>query len=83
MTEDNNEAQVNDQLKTIIDRIIRLEDEKKDLGTDIREIYAEAKANGYDPKILRKTVKFVKNLPEEKQQFAETETYLSALGIKL
>lgn len=48
---------VGERLKSFIERIIRLEDEKKDLGTDIKDVYAEAKGVGFDTKILRKVVK--------------------------
>ena len=44
------------QLKSIVERIERLEEEKKTIAADIKEVYAEAKANGFDTKILRKVI---------------------------
>ena len=46
-----------DQLRLFIERIERLEEEKKGIADDIRDVYAEAKANGYDPKIMRMVVR--------------------------
>jgi uncharacterized protein (UPF0335 family) len=45
-----------DQLKSIVQRIERLEEEKKTIADDIKEVYSEAKANGYDVKVLRKVI---------------------------
>ena len=71
-----------DQLKSIIERIERLEEEKKALSEDIREVYGEAKANGFDAKVLRKVVALRKQeLAERQEQDAILETYLSALGM--
>ena len=68
-------------LAQLIDRIERMEEEKQNIMVDIREIYAEAKAKGYDPKIMRKVVSIRKQDPAD---VAETEalldTYLAALG---
>lgn len=70
------------QLRSIIERIERLEEEKKALADDIKEIYAEAKANGYDVKTLRKVVALrKKNQHERQEEEALLETYLSALGM--
>lgn len=71
-----------DQLRSIVERIERLEEEKKALATDIREVYAEAKANGYDPKIIRQIVKLRKlDAAERAEQEALIETYMHALGM--
>lgn len=71
-----------EQLKSIIERVERLEDEKKTITDDIRDIYAEAKGNGYEPKVLRKVVALRKQDPAERQeQRAILETYLHALGM--
>ena len=75
-------AKVTDpQLAQLIERIERMEEEKQNIMADIREIYAEAKAKGYDPKIMRKVVALRKQDPA---QVAEIETllntYLAALG---
>jgi uncharacterized protein (UPF0335 family) len=71
-----------DQLRSIIERIERLEEEKKAIGDDIKDIYAEAKGNGYDAKALREIVRLRKQDPNERQE-AETvlETYMHALGM--
>ena len=71
-----------DQLKAIIERIERLEEEKKTISDDIRDVYAEAKGNGFDVKALRTIVRLRKQDPNERQE-AETilETYMQALGM--
>ena len=71
-----------DQLKAIIERIERLEEEKKALADDIRDVYAESKANGFDVKALRSVVRLRKqDVEERKEQEAILETYLQALGM--
>ena len=71
-----------DQLKAIIERIERLEEEKKTIADDIKDVYAEAKANGFDTKALRTVVRLRKQDVEERQeQEAILETYLNALGM--
>lgn len=71
-----------DQLRLFIERIERLEEERKGIGADIRDIYAEAKANGYDAKIMRLVVRLRKMEPHTRQeQRALEEAYLSALGL--
>jgi uncharacterized protein (UPF0335 family) len=71
-----------DQLKSIIERVERLEEEKKVTLEDIREVYAEAKVNGFDVKALRTIVKMRKqDIDERKEQEAVLETYLHALGM--
>lgn len=71
-----------DQLKSIIERIERLEEEKKTISDNIRDVYAEAKGNGFDVKALRTIVKMRKQDPNERAE-AETilETYMQALGM--
>jgi uncharacterized protein (UPF0335 family) len=71
-----------DQLRAIIERIERLEEEKKTLSDDIRDVYAEAKGNGYDVKALRTIVRMRKQDANERQE-QETilETYMHALGM--
>src|SRR6185369_7085677 len=63
-----------DQLKAIIERIERLEEEKKTISDDIRDVYAEAKGNGFDVKALRTIVRL-------RKQDAILETYMQALGM--
>ena len=71
-----------DQLKAIIERIERLEEEKKTISDDIRDVYAEAKANGYDSKIMRMIVRLRKMETHTRQeQDALLETYRQALGL--
>jgi len=70
------------QLKALIERIERLEEEKKDVADQIKEVYAEAKANGFDTKTLRKVVSLRKKPTEERQEEeALLDLYLSALGM--
>ena len=70
------------QLKQIVERIERLEEEKKTIAADIKEVYAEAKGNGYDIKILRKVISLRKKEPGERmEEEAMLEVYLSALGM--
>ena len=71
-----------DQLKAFVERIERLEDEKKTISDDIRDVYAEAKANGFDVKALRQVVRLRKqDANERNEQQAVLETYMHALGM--
>jgi uncharacterized protein (UPF0335 family) len=71
-----------DQLKAIIERIERLEEEKKTISDDIRDVYAEAKGNGYDVKALRTIVRMRKQDANERaEQETILETYMQALGM--
>jgi len=71
-----------DQLKAFVERIERLEEEKKVIADDIKDVYAEAKANGYDTKALRTVVRLRKqDSDERKEQEAILDTYLQALGM--
>lgn len=76
------ESFAEDQLKSIVERIERLEEEKKTIADDIRDVYAEAKGNGYDVKALRTIVRMRKQDANERAE-EETilETYMSALGM--
>ncbi len=70
-----------DRLKSFIERIERLEEEKKNLTADIREVYAEAKSSGFDAKTMRKVVALRKlDMSEREEQEALLDTYLRALG---
>ena len=70
-----------DQLKSIVERIERLEEEKKTIADDIKEVYAEAKGNGYDVSVLRKVIALRKrDLDERKEESAILDLYLSAVG---
>ena len=69
------------QLRSLIERIERLEEEKTALSADIREVYAEAKGNGFEPKIMRQVVRLRKLDKEDRQeQEALRDLYLGALG---
>ena len=71
-----------ERLKSFIERIERLEEEKKATSDDIRDVYAEAKGNGFDVKALRTIVRLRKqDINERKEQEAILETYLHALGM--
>lgn len=70
------------QLRSVIERIERLEEEKREVAEQIKEVYAEAKANGFDAKILRKIVALRKKPTEERQEEeAILDLYMSALGM--
>ena len=72
-----------DQLRLFIERIERLEEEKATIAIDIREVYAEAKANGFDPKIMRQIVRLRKMESGDRQeQEALLEVYKEALGME-
>ena len=71
-----------DQLKAIIERIERLEDEKKTISDDVKDIYSEAKGNGFDTKALRTVIRMRKQDANERaEQETILETYLQALGM--
>jgi uncharacterized protein (UPF0335 family) len=71
-----------DQLRLFIERIERLTEEKKGIADDIKDVYAEAKANGYDPKIMRLVVRLrAMETHTRQEQDAILETYREALGL--
>ena len=71
-----------DQLKAFVERIERLEEEKKTIADDIRDVYAESKANGFDVKALRAVVRLRKQDANERQeQQLILDTCLNALGM--
>lgn len=71
-----------DQLQSIIERIERLLEEKKAIADDVGEVYAEAKGNGYDPKVIRAIVRMRAQDPDERKEFESIlETYMQALGM--
>ena len=71
-----------DHLKAFVERVERLEEEKKAIAGDIRDVYAEAKGTGFDVKALRTVVRLRKqDINERKEQEAILETYLHALGM--
>jgi uncharacterized protein (UPF0335 family) len=71
-----------DQLKAFVERIERLEEEKKTISDDIRDVYGESKASGFDVKALRAVVKLRKqDANERNEQQLILETYMNALGM--
>ena len=71
-----------DHLKAFVERIERLEEEKKTIADDIRDVYAEAKGNGFDVKALRTIVRLRKqDADERREQESILETYMHALGM--
>ena len=71
-----------DQLKSIVERIERLEEEKAGLASDIRDVFAEAKGNGFDVKVLRQIIRLRKvDNAERDEQEALLDLYMKALGM--
>jgi uncharacterized protein (UPF0335 family) len=72
-----------DQLRLLIERIERLEEEKKGIADDIRDVYAEAKSTGYDVKTIRAIIR-LRRMEKHDRQEAEAllETYKAALGLE-
>ena len=71
-----------DQLKAFVERIERLEEEKKALADDIKDVYAEAKGNGFDAKVIRKVVSIRKQDRDKLREEEEIlDLYLAALGM--
>ncbi len=77
-----NTAFARDQLRSIIERIERLEEEKKTTSDDIRDVYTEAKSNGFDVKALRTIIRLRKmDTDQRREEEAVLETYMHALGM--
>ena len=71
-----------DQLRLFIERVERLEEEKKGISDDIKDVYAEAKGNGFDTKVLRKIISLRKrDYAERQEEEAILELYMQALGM--
>lgn len=71
-----------EQLKAFVERIERIHEERKSLSDDVRDIYAEAKGNGFDVKALRTVIRLRgQDVNERKEQEAIVETYMHALGM--
>lgn len=82
MTEVNTGGVAADQLKTVVERIERLEEEAEATKSDIKEVYAEAKGNGFDTKIIRMIVSIrKKDKAVRQEEEALLELYLHALGM--
>ena len=73
-----------DQLRAFVERIERLEEEKKGIAEDIKDVYAEAKGNGFDVKVLRQVIRLRKqDRNEREEQEALLDLYLHALGMAM
>ena len=71
-----------DQLRAFVERIERLEEEKKVIGDDIKDVYAEAKGTGFDTAVLRKLIALLKKQPHEREEEdAILDLYMHALGM--
>ena len=71
------------QLRSFVDRIERLEEEKKGIADDIKDLYSEAKGQGFDVKVLRKIISMRRRSKEDRQEEEELlELYKSALGME-
>jgi len=71
-----------DRLRSLVDRIERLEEERKGIGSDIKDIYAESKSAGFDVKVLRQLIRIRKQDPAEIEEAeAMLEVYRNALGM--
>ncbi len=71
-----------DRLRLLIERIERLEDEKKGIGDDIKDVYSEAKSAGYDTKVMRLVVRLRKMKPHDREEMdAILDVYKSSLGM--
>ncbi len=70
------------RLKSFIERVERLEEEKAAIAEDVRDVYGEAKASGFDPKIMRKIVSLRKtNLEKRREEQELLDLYMSAIGM--
>jgi uncharacterized protein (UPF0335 family) len=78
----NSDSVAQDQIRAFIERIERMEEEKAAISDDIKEIYAEAKGNGFDTKVLRQIIRIRKqDAAERMEQEALLELYMAALGM--
>lgn len=82
MTTMNSDSVAEDLLKSYVERIERLEEEKTEITTDIKDVYTEAKGSGFDTKVLRQVIKIRKQDRNERlEQEALLDLYVSALGM--
>ena len=73
-----------DQLKSLVERVERLEEERAALSADIREVYSEAKGFGFDTKVMRQVVRLRKlDRADRQEQEAILDLYLAALGMRI
>ena len=84
MTDVGHNSAADDRLRLLIERIERLEEEKQGIADDIKDVYLEAKAVGYDPKIMRQIVRLRKMKPDDRAEMEMIlDTYKKALGLDL
>jgi uncharacterized protein (UPF0335 family) len=77
------EMAADERLRLLIERIERLEEEKKGIGDDIKDVYLEAKSAGYDAKAMRQVIRIRKMKPDDRKEMeAILDVYLTALGIE-
>lgn len=77
-----NSTATDDRLRLLVERVERLEEEKKGIADDIRDVYSEAKAVGYDAKIVREMVRIRRMKPDDLAELNMLrETYALALGM--
>lgn len=82
MNEGHNAFATDDRLRLLIERVERLEEEKKGIADDIRDVYTEAKAVGYDTRIMRQIVRLRKMKPDDRREMELLlDTYKTALGM--
>lgn len=80
----NSNGNADERLRLLIERIERLEEEKKNIADDIKDVYTEAKAVGFDTKIMRQIIRIRAMDPEDRKQFyGVLGTYADALGLDL
>ena len=83
ITTENTQTVAAGQLRALVERIERLEEEKKTIADDIKEVYAEAKGTGFDTKALRKIVSLrKKDVAERQEEEAVLDLYKAALGME-
>lgn len=79
---DNPNRDINSQLKSIVERIERLEEDKANVASDIKDIYSEAKGNGFDTRAIRTIIRMRKQDANERaEQETVLETYMRAMGM--
>ena len=84
MSDVGHNSAADDRLRLLIERIERLEEEKQNVADDIKDVYLEAKAVGYDPKIMRQIVRLRKMKPDDRAEMEMIlDTYKKALGLDL
>ena len=76
-------TETDDRLRLLIERIERLAEEKQGIADDIKDVYSEAKATGYDAKIVREVIRLRKMSPDDRAEFETVlDLYKSALGLR-